>query len=142
MKRIGFLIASILLGFTLVLAQGKPGISVSETVHDFGNIYEEDGDVSCEFIITNTGTTPLEILRVTTGCGCTTPDWTKAPIASKKSGAVKAIYSAKGRPGKFEKTVSIYSNAQDAPLIVRIKGEVLQGKPVVDLTVKQNVLIR
>ncbi len=124
MKRIEFFIACMLFGVTLTFAQGKAEISVSETSHNFGTIYEEDGDASCEFIVTNTGNAPLELNRVTASCGCTTPNWTKEPIAPGKTGVVKATYAAKGRPGPFSKTISIYSNAQDAPFIVTIKGTV------------------
>ena len=140
MKRIGFLIVCAIFGCTMTFAQAKAGFSASETLHDFGTIYEEDGDVSCEFIITNTGNAPLEITRVTASCGCTTPDWTKTPIESGKKGTVKATYRAKGRPGKFEKTVSIFTNAQEAPFVVRIKGEVI-SKKTVEMKVKQHDLL-
>ena len=128
MKRIGFFITCMLFSFALASAQGKPEIKVSETTHDFGAILEEDGDASCEFVITNTGNAPLEIHRVTASCGCTSPDWTKHPIAPGKKGNVKATYGAKGRPGPFSKTVSIYTNAQEAPFIVTIKGEVVRAE--------------
>jgi len=125
MKRIGILAVSMFLGFVLASAQDKPAISVSETTYNFGTIYEEDGDVSHEFIITNTGTAPLEINRVTASCGCTTPNWTKEPIAPGKTGIVKATYSTKGRVAPFNKSINIFSNAQEAPFVVYIKGEVV-----------------
>ncbi|MCL2649907.1 MAG: DUF1573 domain-containing protein [Candidatus Azobacteroides sp.] len=141
MKRIGFLIAGVIFGFTLTFAQEKAaGFSVSEAVHDFGTIYQEDGNVSFEFTVTNTGNAPLELTRVTATCGCTTPDWTKTPIEPGQTGFVKVTYAAKGRPGKFEKTISIYTNVQDAPFTVKIRGEVL-SKNTVDMKVKQPELI-
>ena len=137
MKRIGFFITCMLFSFTLVFAQGKPEIKVSETTHNFGAILEEDGNATCEFVITNEGNAPLEINRVTASCGCTSPDWTKEPIAPGKTGVVKATYAAKGRPGPFSKTISIYSNAQEAPFTVTIKGEVISGKQAVDMQPQQ-----
>jgi len=125
MKRIGILIACMFLGLSLASAQEKAAISVSETNHNFGTIYEEDGSASHEFIITNTGTAPLELTRVTASCGCTTPEWTKEPIAPGKTGIIKVTYSTKNRIGNFTKSVSIFSNAQDAPFVVYISGTVV-----------------
>ena len=125
MKRIGILVTCMFLGFTLASAQDKAGISVSETTYNFGTIYEEDGSVSHEFVVTNTGTAPLELNRVTASCGCTTPNWTKEPIAPGKTGSVNVTYNTKGRIAPFSKSISIYSNAQDAPFVVFIKGEVV-----------------
>ncbi len=136
MKRIGILITCMFLGFTLAFAQEKAAISVSETNHNFGTIYEEDGNVSHEFIITNTGTAPLELTRVTASCGCTTPEWTKQPIAPGKTGVIKVTYGVRGRIGAFSKSVSIFSNAQDAPFVVYISGEVV-SKASADLQPKQ-----
>lgn len=136
MKRIGILVTCMFLGFTLASAQDKAGISVSETTYNFGTIYEEDGNVSHEFVVTNTGTAPLELNRVTASCGCTTPNWTKEPIAPGKTGSVNVTYNTKGRIAPFSKSISIYSNAQDAPFVVFIKGEVV-SKGSADVQLQQ-----
>ncbi len=125
MKRIGFLFTCMLFCFSIAFAQEKTDISFSETTYDFGKIKEENGDATHEFTITNKGKTPLVLNKVTASCGCTTPNWTKEPIAPGKTGFVKATYGAKGRPGMFTKTVSVYSNLQEAPFILTIKGEVI-----------------
>ena len=140
MKRIGFFIACMLFGIALAFAQEKAEISISETTHDFGTVYEEDGDATCEFIITNTGTAPLELKNVTAGCGCTKPSWTDAPVAPGKTGSVKVAYRAKGRIGPIDKSISIYSNAQEGPFIVFIKGKVV-SKASIDLSPKQESII-
>jgi len=137
MKRIGFFTVCMLFGITLVFAQEKAEIKVSETEHDFGVIYEEDGDASCEFIITNTGTAPLAITDVTASCGCTKPSFTKEPIAPGGTGVVKATYLAKGRLGTFSKTITIMSNAEENPFHVKIKGEVVSKPASVDLQLEQ-----
>ena len=126
MKRIVFFIACMIFGITLTFAQEKAEIKFSETTHDFGEIMEDDGDVTCEFIVTNTGNAPLELTRVSPSCGCTTPDWTKTPIAPGKTGSVKATYKVKGSASSFSKTISVYSNAQEAPFILTIKGKVIR----------------
>ncbi|MFA6877071.1 MAG: DUF1573 domain-containing protein, partial [Parabacteroides sp.] len=80
--------------------------------------------VSHVFKIDNTGSAPLVLTRVIASCGCTTPEWTKEPIAPGKSGDVKLIYDPKNRPGPFTKTVSIYSNGKKGSYILTIRGEV------------------
>lgn len=125
MKQIVFVILCLLTSVTYTFAQGKPEITVDKAVHDFGKVNEADGDISCEFVIKNTGNAPLVISRVTASCGCTTPDWTKSPIAPGASGSVKATYGAKGRPGPFSKTISVYTNAKEGGHILTIKGDVI-----------------
>ncbi len=125
MKRVGFFIFYSLMSIFCVFSQTKADVSIEKTVHDFGQVNEEVGSVSCDFIIKNTGDAPLVISRVTASCGCTTPNWTKSPIAPGTTGTVTATYGAKGRPGPFSKTISVFTNAKEAPYILTIKGEVL-----------------
>ncbi|MGL4993827.1 MAG: DUF1573 domain-containing protein [Bacteroidales bacterium] len=93
-------------------------------VHDFGTFSEDLGTVSCEFVFKNVGKTPVVINRVAASCGCTTPDWPKEPIAPGKSSKIKTTYSAKNRPGSFNKSVSIYTSDSTTPLVLSIKGVV------------------
>ncbi len=137
MKRIGILVTSMLFGlvlafpqqFSSAFAQGKAEIKFTETSFDFGKIQEADGDASHEFTFTNTGDAPLVLSRVTASCGCTTPEYSKEPIAPGKKGVIKATYGAKGRPGMFTKTISVYTNVQEAPITLTIKGEVIPIPP-------------
>ncbi len=125
MKRIIFILTAILLSVVAVSAQKKQAvISAQETSFDFGSIKEADGKVSHTFKIDNTGDGPLVITRVIASCGCTTPEWTKEPIAPGKSGDVKITYNPANRPGAFVKTISIYSNGKKGSFILTIKGKV------------------
>ena len=56
-------------------------------------------------------------------CGCTTPDWSKEPIAPGKKGFVKASYNPAGRPGNFNKSVTVTSN--QGTQVLYIKGQVV-----------------
>ena len=105
--------------------QKKAVISAEQTSHDFGQIKETDGKVSATFAVKNTGDAPLVITRVIASCGCTTPEWTKEPIAPGQSGDIKITYDPKGRPGPFSKTISVYSNGKTGSFILTIRGEVL-----------------
>jgi hypothetical protein len=78
-----------------------------------------------EFKFKNTGNQPVLIANVQASCGCTTPDWTKTPVLPGKSGMVKAMYSSAGRPGVFNKTVTVTSNAATPSTVLSIKGTVL-----------------
>ncbi|MBX2944855.1 MAG: DUF1573 domain-containing protein [Cyclobacteriaceae bacterium] len=123
MKRIiGMLV---LIGATVVsFAQLAKPVKFNEEVFDFGSVIEEDGPVSHEFVFTNVGTKPLQILSVQPSCGCTTPGWSKEPIMPGKSGSIKAQYDPKGRPGYFNKSLTVTTDADNQPIILQIKGTV------------------
>jgi Protein of unknown function (DUF1573) len=99
-------------------------ISFEEKVHDFGEFQEADGVVSYKFEFTNKGAEPLIIQRVSASCGCTTPSWTKEPVLPGEKGFVSAAYNPAHRPGQFEKTITVYSNASDPIYQLKIKGKV------------------
>lgn len=92
--------------------------------HDFGSV-DEGSPAEFVFEFKNTGKEPLVIQRVQPSCGCTTPDWTKEPIAPGKSGMVKASYGTSGRPGHFDKTLTVFSNA--GTKVLSIKGDVAKA---------------
>ena len=110
----------------------QPVITFEKTEHDFGKINEGDGRVSVEFVFKNEGMAPLVLSNVRASCGCTTPSWTKEPVEPGQSGKITVTYNPNGRPGRFQKTVTITSNASEATKKVFIKGEVIpkQAKPV------------
>jgi hypothetical protein len=86
--------------------------------HDFGTIAEGPaGDY--EFAFKNTGKEPLTIESVHASCGCTTPSYSKEPIAPGKTGKIKASYNTVGRPGAFTKSITVTSNAGTKVLTIR-----------------------
>lgn len=115
----------------------EPVITFSKTEHDFGKINEEDGRVSVMFEFKNEGMAPLVLSNVRASCGCTTPTWTKEPVEPGKTGSITVTYNPNGRPGRFQKTVTITSNASEPTKKVYIKGEVIpkQAKPVNKYTI-------
>ena len=129
MKKI-FLFCSIILVTASLAAQ--PVMKLSELSHDFGKFKEEAGRQSYDFIVTNTGNTPLVIQNIAASCGCTTPEWTKAPIAPGKEGRIKAIYDPRDRPGAFNKTLTVYTNAKPEVAVLVIKGEVIPREKTVE----------
>ena len=115
----------------------NPVITFEKTEHDFGKINEGDGRVSVVFSFKNEGMAPLVLSNVRASCGCTTPTWTKEPVEPGQSGSITVTYNPNGRPGRFQKTVTITSNASEPTKKVYIKGEVIpkQAKPVNKYTV-------
>jgi len=92
------------------------------TEHNFGNV-ESGSDVSYDFEFVNTGKAPLIINNVSTSCGCTTPSWPREPVPSKGRAVIKVKYDS-NRIGNFNKTITVYSNATNSPVVLSIKGNV------------------
>jgi hypothetical protein len=122
MKKSVFIILALIIGGA-VYAQPKMQLASSE--HDFGKFKEEAGRQTFNFEVKNTGDKPLVIQNITASCGCTTPDWTKAPIAPNEKGVITAIYDPANRPGIFNKTLTVYSNSIPEVIVLVIKGEVI-----------------
>lgn len=109
----------------LALAARAQGILTFEhTDHDFGKV-PEGTMATYEFRFKNTGNQPIVIANAQASCGCTTPEWTKAPVLPGKSGIIKAVYNSAGRPGVFTKTVTVMSNASEPSKVLSLRGSVL-----------------
>ena len=100
----------------------------TEESWNFGNIKEADGEVSHTFVFTNSGQDPFVIERVTTSCGCTTPEYTREPILPGRKGTVKVTFNPEGRPGPFQKTITVTSRSSQNQNQLHITGAVI-GRP-------------
>ncbi len=123
-----FLLSVSLLFFTNSLAQQADPLLFKEKIFDFGEITEESGNADHEFRFTNNSGRPIKIVSVQTSCGCTTPGWSKETIANGKEGFVKASYNPKGRPGYFNKSLTVTTDFNGSPLVIQIKGQVINQK--------------
>ncbi len=110
-----------------VMAQ-QADIQFEKTTHDFGEVAEQGGKVSYRFVVTNTGQGPLIISQVNASCGCTTPGWTKEPIAPGEKGFIMAEYDPRNRPGNFQKSLTVISNTTQPTNVLYIKGNVVEGQ--------------
>jgi hypothetical protein len=95
--------------------------------YDFGTIRESDGKTSTVFTFVNKGDKPLLIGDVKASCGCTTPEWTKEPVAQGQKGYIRATYDPTGRIYVFDRTLTVYSNGFPAKIMLRIKGETIRN---------------
>ena len=132
MKRLFLFSSLVLFGLTASSQYMNTKIQISPTEYNFGVFKEESGRQTFDFIVTNTGSNPLIIQNVVASCGCTTPDWTKSPISPGGKGKVTAIYDPASRPGAFNKTLTVYSNATPQTTVLTIKGEVTPREKTVE----------
>ena len=132
MKKLSSVFVMCLVSMTLKSQYVITTLKFSETQHDFGVFREKAGRQTFNFIITNTGNQPLVIQKVTASCGCTTPEWTRQPIAPGGQGKVTAIYDPANRPGVFDKTLTVYTNTKPASTTLTIKGEVTPREKTVE----------
>ena len=96
-------------------------LQLKETAFNFGTI-PQGKPVYHFFEVTNTGKEPLKIDNVQTSCGCTTPEWSREPIAPGATTMVKVGYNASGE-GPFDKSITILYNQSQAKH-VKISGTV------------------
>lgn len=96
-------------------------ISMKETAFDFGTI-PQGKPVYHFFEVINTGKTPMVISNVQTSCGCTTPEWSKEPVAPGGTTKIRVGYNAAGE-GHFEKFITIMYN-QNLSKQIKIHGTV------------------
>lgn len=89
---------------------------------DLGSlIYNQPEKATYRF--SNTGTHPLIIYRVTAPCGCTEVEWPDKVINPEKTGTITVTYDA-ATPGQFRKTVYVYANTRNSPIILALEGMV------------------
>lgn len=106
-------------------ADGVAKAEFAQKTFDFGVIKEKNGPVSHEFVFTNTGDGNLLILKATAECGCTRPEYPEKPVAPGKTGKLKVTYNPLGRPGGFDKVVTVTTNGMPRKVRLKIRGTVV-----------------
>lgn len=99
-----------------------------EKDYDFGAFTEAGGKKTGMVRFINRGSEPTVINRVRPSCGCTGADYYKELIAPGDTAWVSFTYDPAGRPGRFEKTVKVYTGATNELTSIRIRGTVI-GEP-------------
>ncbi len=99
-------------------------IKFNRVVYDYGTI-SQGSDGTCEFKFTNEGNAPLVLSYVRSSCGCTVPEWPKAPINKGEESKIKVKYNTRIK-GNFNKSIIVYSNGSKDPMVLRIKGSVVE----------------
>jgi hypothetical protein len=96
-------------------------LKLKQTEHDFGKI-PQGKPVYYDFEITNSGKEPLKLDDVHASCGCTTPEWSREPIAPGATAVIKVGYNAAAE-GPFSKPITITYNSNQTKQLM-IKGNV------------------
>ncbi len=122
------LLLLILIGFQGFSQEKKAKIEFKQTEIDYGTI-NKNSDGTRTFEFTNTGNAPLIINRVKSSCGCTVPSKPTKPIMPGQSDKIVVKYNTH-RAGPFRKTITVYSNASNGVVILKIKGKVVDPNAV------------
>lgn len=129
MKKLIFILVLLVTIAPTIKAQQSPpatndSIIFNKLVHEYGTI-EKGSDGMAIFAFTNKGQKPLVLSNVRATCGCTVPEWTKQPVAPGETGEIKVKYNT-NIVGNFNKTITVSSNAANAAVTLRIRGNVSQ----------------
>lgn len=129
MKKLMMITLMLVACLTFVNAQQKAQIKFTKTIYNFGEFSENNPIQKCVFTFTNVGDAPLIINQAVASCGCTIPDYTKAPILPGKKGEISVTYNGKGKfPGHFKKTITIRTNGEPEMTRLYIEGVMKEAK--------------
>lgn len=108
------------------LSQPQPAtddfLKLKVTEYNFNQI-PQGKPVYYNFEITNTGKTELKLDDVRASCGCTTPEWSREPIAPGATAKIKVGYNAAAE-GYFDKSITLMYNNSTQSKQIRIIGTV------------------
>lgn len=99
-------------------------ITFEESEIDFGEI-EEGTIVTQVFTFTNTGNEPLILIDVKGSCGCTVPEWPRAPIAVGETASITVEFNSKNKKGKRNQRVTIKANTEVPQTFIYLKGSIV-----------------
>jgi hypothetical protein len=125
MKKAVLFLSAFILSLSL-FAQDKTAtdaVKFKEVVYDFGKI-KQNVPVNHDFLFTNISTGPIVIESAVASCGCTTPVKPEGAVPKGKENKINAGFNA-ANPGPFNKTITIKVAGIEAPVQLRITGEVL-----------------
>ena len=123
MKKFIAIFSFILVG-SFAMAQGP--VKFESITHSFGKL-NHNKPATFDFSFKNTSNKAVIVDVATAECGCTTPEYPKAPIAKGKTGVIKVTYNA-ANLGTFTKKVTVKFANVEQPVILTIEGEVVETK--------------
>ncbi|MHB1178996.1 MAG: DUF1573 domain-containing protein [Daejeonella sp.] len=103
-----------------------PAFKFVKESFDFGEI--TDGEkVSHDFQFKNIGKSPLIITSAMATCGCTVPDYPKAPVAPGEDGVIKVVFDSSNKMGMQNKVITITANTVPEITQISILGNVVKA---------------
>jgi hypothetical protein len=125
MKKLLLLAVLFTAGISAMAQKADDFIKINSEKYDFGKI-KQGVPVTTFFTITNTTDKPIVIENAWAGCGCTTPEYSKEPIAPGSTSKLKVGYNAAAM-GHFDKAVNIKLAGVNEPKVIMITGEVVDA---------------
>lgn len=127
MKKI--LVSIFMLVACVMVTMAQAEIKFDKTTYNFGKFSESSPRVSCVFTFTNTGNAPLIINQAVASCGCTVPEYTKAPVKPGAKGQIKVTYNGAGKfPGHFKKSITVRTNGKVEMTRLYVEGDMEEAK--------------
>ncbi|HEX9953491.1 MAG TPA: DUF1573 domain-containing protein [Rubricoccaceae bacterium] len=111
--------------FVAAPAFGQGRTTFATERHDFARI-DEGPVATTTFAFTNTGDRPVRLVEVRPSCGCTTPEYPTGAIAPGATAEIVVAYASEGRPGPFEKHVTVVTDGGETTTLT-IVGDVIPG---------------
>lgn len=106
---------------------------------DFGAIREEDGEVTKQVKGVNVSNDTTFIISARTSCGCSGVKYDESPIAPGDTTTVSITYDPTNRPGKFLKTVKVFTGEERIGHTVKITGNVIPSRRHLDKAYPEKV---
>jgi hypothetical protein len=128
-------LAALLMAARTGTAETQPRLAVEEDVFDFGTV-ERGAPVDHTFRLPNRGTAELRVDHVKSSCGCTVAVVSEREIPPGGEGRVVVTLDTARLAGRTTKTVSVYTNDPDAPVVALS----LTGQVTADLVVTPSPL--
>ena len=100
-----------------------PKIEFDTAVFDFGTILQGE-QVGTSFTFKNVGSADLIIQKVETSCGCTVPEYDRAPVKPGATGTIRVRFDSDNKEGAQYKTIKVTSNCKDNIFELVLKGTV------------------
>lgn len=97
-------------------------VRAEQAVFELGTLKKGE-PVTITALLHNTGESPFIVYDTKASCGCTSVNYKKEPTLPGLSMEIEITYNAEDL-GYFNRTVSIYGNTDDAPIVLRLKGDV------------------
>jgi hypothetical protein len=117
-------------------------LQIEPQVLDFGRVNESDHVLELSFTIRNVSSVPVDIVSISSGCGCTAVSLSQRILKAGESVLVPIKVNVLGRRGNVEQNVQVSIAGYKEPIIAPIKGKVVQDiwfeGPMVQCFVKES----
>jgi hypothetical protein len=108
---------------------GGPRMEIEPPQYDFGSV-RQDQKLVYDFLVKNTGTEDLTLLRIATSCGCTAALPAERVVPPGGSTTLSVTLETRKYKGALERSVSVASNDRGRRVgTVRVKAFVEVPEP-------------